>query len=497
MASVLLSCEGNDELNLEPSFCLKSVSFELKENEDKLVDDIKCNIVGDSLIECWIPYLLDDKLLKPTVTFDALECIIDSLPYKKGETLVNFRRPVRLQLRSNKASKEYLMLVHSFTGLPVVRIQTKDNVEIISKKNYVEASISIQEDIINDNLKGIEDTPVLIRGRGHSTWKYFPKKPYRIKFDNKVEFLDMPKDKSWVLLANYKDNTLLRNHIAYWLGSISNLEYTPRFQFVECILNGNYNGIYQLGENLKISKHRLNIGDEGFLLEMASNEDGSEPYFTTKHLQPPFYFKDPDVVVGDDNYCYARDFLNEAENVLYSEIFLDPAEGWRKYFDETSLVDYYLISEITKNVDAVRWTSTYVNFVRGGKIKMGPLWDYDSAFGNETYDNCDKPEDFYTKLFGWYPQLFKDPSFVDAVKKRFDFFYRKKANLMSEIDQTARFLTKSAYEDNVVWGILDIDKRGEFDHRHFQGGGYDKEVEWLKDWICIRLDWLKIQFDNM
>lgn len=307
----------------------------------------------------------------------------------------------------------------------------------------------------------------------------------------------MPKDKSWVLLANYKDNTLIRNHIAYWLGSISNLEYTPRFQFVECVLNGSYNGSCQLGEKVKISKQRLNIGDDGFLLEMASNEDKNSPHFVTAHLNEPLYFKDPDVVYGDDNYCYARDYLIEAERFLYSESFKDPINGWRKCFDEDSFVDYYIINEITKNVDIVRWTSTYLYFKKGGKIKMGPLWDYDSAFGNETYDGCDKPDEFYTKRFGYYPQLFNDPSFVAAVKNRFNFFYSKKNDLMEEIDRSAELLSRSAYEDNTVWGNLDIDKRDQYNHRHYEGGGYSKEVVWLKDCISQRLDWLKVEFDNM
>lgn len=497
LGGAFFSCADHDSMNNDPLIELKAISFEAIYNSQLLTEDVKCEVIGDTLIECWIPSLLNSKLLRPTIVYSAESCTIDSLPYQRGESLVDFRRPIRLRLTSNGTNKDYLMLVHTFTGLPVVRIDTKCNEEILSKEEYVEANISVSEDIIHEEAKGLEKFSVLIKGRGHSTWTLFPKKPYRLKFDEKVGFLDMPKDKSWVLLANYKDNTLLRNHIAYWLGSISGLEYTPRFQFVELVLNGKYNGTYQLGEKLKISKQRLSIGDDGFLLEMASNEDNSSPHFTTNQLDVPFYFKDPDVVYDDLNYCYARDYLIEAESALYTESFTDSLKGWRNFFDEDSFADYYIINEIAKNVDAVRWTSTYINFSKGGKVKMGPIWDFDSAFGNETHDGCDKPEGFYTKRFGWYPQLFKDSSFVATVKNRFDFFYSKRNDLMEDIDRNAEILYRSAYQDNAVWHNLDEDKRDQHDHRHYQGGGYYKEVEWLKEWICKRLDWLKIEYDNL
>ncbi len=490
----LLSCENHDNQFDNSVLELKGVSFKAQDNSSFLFEDVQCDIIGDTLVECWIPFLLEDKSLKPSIDYNADYCIIDSLLYQQGETLIDFRKPVKFRLFKNEISKEYSLLVHTFTGLPVVWIETKNHAQIESKEDYLEASVKIVEDIVYKESRGIEDTPVLIKGRGHSTWTLYPKKPYRLKFEDKISILDMPKDKAWVLLANYKDITLLRNHIAYWLGSISNLDYTPKFRFVECMLNGKYIGSYQIGEKIKISKHRVNVGDEGFLLEMASNESDDGPHFKTNHIEEPFYIKEPDVNENDEKYCYAKDYLIKAESVLYSGTFTDPITGWRQYLDETSLVDYYLINEIAKCVDAVRWTSTYLNFSKGGKIKMGPIWDFDSAFGNETYDGCDKPENFYTKRFGWYPRLFEDPSFVAEVKKRFDFFYSKRYELMSEIDKSAKILTRSAYENNLKWGVLDVKKHN---NQRFEGGGYEKEVEWMKKWITLRLEWLKAEFDKM
>lgn len=489
-----MSCGKHDNIQDNLVLELKEVSFKAHDNSPYLLEDIKCEIIGDTLVECWIPNILESKLLKPSIVYDADFCTIDSLVFREGESMIDFRKPAKLILYNKETTKEYIMLIHSFTGLPVVRITTKDYAPIVSKEDYLEAKISIEEDIIYKESSGIKETPVLIKGRGHSTWFWYPKKPYRLKFDEKVALLDMPKDKAWVLIANYKDNTLLRNHIAYWLGSISNLDYTPRFQFVECVLNGNYIGNYQLGEKLKISKNRVSVGDDGFLLEMASNEDRTEPYFTTNQIVIPFYFKDPEVEMEDDNYCYVRDLFINAENSLYSDSFQDPIEGWRRYLDEDSFVDYYLINEIGKCIDAVRWTSTYFNFRKGGKIKIGPLWDFDSAFGNEIADDCDNPNGFYTNRYGWYPRLFEDPAFVASVKERFDYFYSMKSSLLLEIDKYVEVLSRSVKENNTVWGTLDT---GVTSSQPFQGGGYEKEIEWMKDWICRRLEWLKSEYENM
>ena len=103
-----------------------------------------------------------------------------------------------------------------------------------------------------------------IKGRGNSTWG-LPKKPYKIKFETKTSLLDEPADKEWVLLANYYDKTLVRNEIAFYMGRMSNLDYTPSSNFVNVYINEKYNGIYQLSDQLKISVNRVNVGEDGFL----------------------------------------------------------------------------------------------------------------------------------------------------------------------------------------------------------------------------------------
>lgn len=113
-----------------------------------------------------------------------------------------------------------------------------------------------------------------IKGRGNSTWTNSPKKPYTIKLYEKASLTGLPKDKSWVLLANYFDPTQLRNSVASFISSkISYLEYTPHYKFVFLTLNNTPCGIYQIGEKLKIGENRVNIGDDGFLLEVDYKYD--------------------------------------------------------------------------------------------------------------------------------------------------------------------------------------------------------------------------------
>lgn len=189
--------------------------------------------------------------------------------------------------------------------------------------------------------------------------------------------------------------------MAFFLSRISNLEYTPSSHFVELMLNGRYNGAYQLVDKIRISENRVNVGKDGFLFEIEARivtDPDNEPdsrYFTTPHLRFPVDIKDPDVEYNDDNYNYAKFFVNLADSVLYSSDFMDINRGWQKYMDMDSFVDWYLIHEIAKNNDSQLMSSCYMNLKRGGKLKMGPVWDFDIGFGNVDRNGNDNYEGFF------------------------------------------------------------------------------------------------------
>lgn len=497
---VLCSCSSTEDIeqaksDIEPPEIeevtpqLLGMGFEVNTNSQTLTEDVACTIMNDSIVYCFINDILDDKELIPHFTFEGDGVFVGDVPLASDVSSWDFGKPVKLTVKAQEQEKEYTVYVHSSTGLPVLWIDTEDGAEIVSKDDYLNAHFNLV-----DTDGDVTELDGQIKGRGNSTWKA-PKKPYRLKFNDKVGFLGEPKDKSWVLLANYYDKTMIRNATAFYMGSISNLEYTPHFHFVDVILNGRYHGTYQLGDKLKISKNRVNVGDDGFLLEIDERAIGENAvYFTTTHLDQPVNIKEPDVEYDDENFNYIKDFMSEADDALFSDDFTDPENGWQQYLDMDSFVDWYLVNEIAKNYDALcLYTSCFLNLKRGSKLKIGPLWDFDVTFGNNSDPNVYP----YTGLVGdnstWYDRLFQDPVFVARVKERFDYFYNHQSDILNFIDEHVRYLSRSVDENDNRWDIIN----SKIWPRNNVIGDYQDEIKFMKDWMKERFDWLKEAFEGL
>lgn len=272
---------------------------------------------------------------------------LDGAPFDKNCTY-DFSRPISLVIKNDEKSQDYKIFVHSFTGLPVMWIETEERTEITSKEDYLLAHMLLREDLARNGESSTLEADLKIKGRGNSTWVQ-PKKTYRLKFNEKISFFGEKEDKSWVLLANYLDHTMIRNATAFFIGSMSNLEWISRSHFVELMLNGRYNGTYQLTEKIKIGKNRVDAGDDGFLLEVDNKLNAGEICFTTPNLPNPVRIHEPEVEVGDSNYQYIESYVNEMEQPLFSDFFMDANKGYRKYIDIDSFVEWYVIGEITEN----------------------------------------------------------------------------------------------------------------------------------------------------
>ena len=271
------------------------------------------------------------------------------------------------------------------------------------------------------------------------------------------------------------------------MGKNSNLDYTPSFHFVELLFNGIHKGTYMLVEHLKVAEDRVNVGNDGFLLEVDAKADTSDITFKTAHMRYPFNIKDPDVAVGDENYNYVYSFFSAADKVLYGANFRDPQEGYTKYIDSESFVDWYLINEIARNNDAIMFTSCYMNLARGGKIKMGPLWDFDIAFGNINFNNNWLTEGYWIKDANWISRMFEDPAFVQKVKARMNFYYNNKQQWLNQIDLMANYLAYSQAANEDIWHTMNA----KIWPVYVICGSYDAEVDRLKQWLSDRLDWLQ------
>jgi hypothetical protein len=384
-------------------------------------------------------------------------------------------------------------------GIPITYITTDNDLEIDSKDDYRIGTVSIKGGRLSSDFP---TTQIKIRGRGNSTWERFPKKSYQLKFDNKASFLNLPEDKKWIFLAEYSDKTLMRNKIAFDMGYMSSLVYTPQSVYTDVYINNSYNGTYNISQKIEETNNRVALGDTGYLLEIDQPErlDPDDVYFRTgnylnEHANQPYLFniKEPNLEKDDTEYKYIKNLINAFETTLKSSSFTNPTSGYAKYIDIDSFIDYYLINEITKNVDAKDYSSIYINVKPGEKIKMGPIWDFDLAFGNNNYSDCEFPTGFWIKRSGWYSRLFQDPTFVAKVKIRFAYYKEKQPILLKNIDNYAILLDNTQEQNDVIWDLIGNKvwpNAVVFDT-------YKEEVDYLKSWYIERMNWLDTAINNL
>jgi hypothetical protein len=303
----------------------------------------------------------------------------------------------------------------------------------------------------------------------------------------------MPEKKKWLFLAEYSDKTMLRNTVAFEMGYLSNLDWTPKSQFAEVFINDEYNGTYNITEKVEEGGNRVDLGDTGFLLEIdqLDRQNADDVYFYTGQFLVAI--KEPELQWDDQQYQYIESYINEFESVLFSSNYTDPINGYAKYIDVDTFVDWYLISEITKNVDSRSFSSIYFNVIPGEKINMGPLWDFDLSFGNVDYADSQYAEGFWVKSNPWYVRLFRDPAFVEKVKTRFAYFRQNQNLIMDKIDMHAESLQLAQAENDDKWETLGVyvwPNPVIFDT-------YDEEVAHLKNWYETRMAWLETAINDL
>ena len=378
------------------------------------------------------------------------------------------------------------------SGVPVINIETSDT---IKRKEYVLCTLTVVGDIPQEWVSSYDS--VKIRGRGNTTWNEMPKKAYKIKFNKKESLFGEAKDKEWVLLANYSDETSIRTAVAFYMGNLSCLEWTPCSHFVELYLNGQYQGIYQLTEQIKISKNRVNIPKTGCILEVDHtwSVEEDDVWFATDRLL--LNIKEPNIQYIDEQYEWVSFYVNEAEKVLYGDNFRDDISGYSKYYDVESFVDWYVISEITKNYDSQFHYSCWMSVEPGGKIKMGPLWDFDLSQGNKGWDqralpdNYARPENFWLKgNTVWIDRMLEDETFLEKVKIRMSYFASHLDDIIKFIDEQGEQIKDPIIRNDKIWHTL---KNTTEDDESIYSS-YLTELEYLKDWIRTRMSWLSIQY---
>lgn len=389
-------------------------------------------------------------------------------------------------------------------NLPVFEITTDNAAPINSEVDYVSGSINITPQPSSSDPAF--SATMQIRGHGNTTWS-LPKKPYKVKLDSKAGLLGMAAGKDWVLLANYDDKSLLRDQVAFEVGRRAGMAWTPNSRFVEVFLNGQYQGNYQLTEEIKIDKNRVNIPEMddtdnsgksvtgGYLLEVDSRDDPDDILFPTSR-GVIFDLHDPDPATPQQ-LTYIQNYIQQTEDVLYSANFTDPSTGYLQYLDQDSYIDWYLVNELFKNNDAVFWSSCWLYKERSGKIFMGPVWDFDIGAGNINYNGNNDPTGWWLRsnpltYTQWTKRLFDDPAFAAAVAVRWKQLKTTQFDTLSAyIDQNAAALEQSQQNNFQRWPIL-----GQYVPPNAEvAGSYQGEVNYLKSWLTQRIAWMDSQLD--
>jgi hypothetical protein len=492
---ILISCSDTPEIVLSTPGELTTFTF-TKDLNPTLTSDLVLTFDGVDTFTGTLNYRSAIESLVATFTYAGGDVFVQNTPQISAVTENNFNQVVAYTVFNSggSSSRNYYIDISYFTVLPIISINT-NGVPIVSKEEYVEGTVSIEG---GGQFENIETQEMKIKGRGNSTWFGPPKKPYQLKLSDKTAILGMPEDKKWLLLAEYSDKSLIRNKISLELGAMSELSYTPKSEYAEVFLNDEYNGTYLITQKVEVKSNRLDLPDNGYLIEIDQNYrlDADDVFFqpiifTQNYTENVFALKEPSVDFGSPELALIEDHINAFEAALFGSDFKDPTSGYQAFIDLPSFVDWYLIQEIAKSVDAKWYSSIYFNYVPGGKIKMGPLWDFDLSYGNVDYADATYSEGFWIKENPWDARLFLDPYFENLVKQRFLYFYNNTDYLLEKIDNHENYLELAQARNYQKWQTLGIyvwPNPVYFDT-------HAEEVDHLKSWLTNRMNWLYGEFN--
>ncbi len=506
MAVAVWSCKSTKPTDPTPdpdktdTTGLISVVIEARNNSDKITSDVKCDVEGNT-ITALVPSMQNDRKFVVSYTYKTaggLTVKANDTTVINGVTKTDFTKPVTYTVTNPSGfTKTYKFVVRNFTGIPIFYLTTDG--PVVSKDDYVKGTLTINtnQDFEQEKLT----IPLQIKGRGNSTWSH-PKKPYRLKFTDKAAVLGLPAAKNWVLLANYSDKTLMRTSVAFDLGRKLGIPFTPHGRFVEVVMNGEYLGNYLLTEHVEVHENRVNIpelkkGDTspdkitgGYLLEWDQRLDEDHWFRTTHDI--PFTLKSPDDI-PDEQLNYIQNYIQQTEDAIFADNFNDPQNGYAKYIDVESFINFYLVQELTKNQDAKDFSSIFFFKDRNAKLAMGPIWDFDLAIGNVDYSDATNPTGWWIADGPWMGRLLQDPAFRTKVKNRWNQIKGKEIKqINSVIDSNKRYINLSQQRNFTRWPILN-----EYVWPNpVVLGTYDKEVDRVKTWLAQREAWLDTEFNK-
>ena len=503
----IVSCkkENIGSVQTSSSSQLESVVFNIQNNTSQLTSSDSCTISGDT-VSGYYPLKTDASKLVASLTLSNanVKVLVNGNEVSNiNAVTADFSKPVKIDLVGDSSTHSYSVNLIHFTGLPIVYITTTGGAAITSKEDSVTGSVSIDS---NGTQFPSYSGSAYYFLHGNTTATY-PKLPYKMVLDSKSPILGMNTAKNWILLANYDDKTLLRNYLALQMGRMFGMQWTPSSQFVEVVLNGNYVGNYQVTEEVQVDKSRLNInkmsasdnsGNKltgGYLIEADDKmEDDDHVRFYTSSQNNSFIVHEPSSITTQQ-LAYINNYMDSAETVLYSDNFTDTVNGYRKYIDPLSFVNYFWVNEFSRNNDADFWSSSFLFKDKDSLLEMGPLWDFDLAFGNTSFNNNNQSTGWYMAQNGtWFSRLLQDPYFKNLAITRWQQERGTLDSLNIMVDAMAKNLNQSEKQNFIVWPILSTVMPIASPVAY---GSYDAEIANLKQWIAQRLAWIDANLNTL
>ncbi len=366
------------------------------------------------------------------------------------------------------------------------------------------------------------DGKIAIEIRGSSSQMY-EKKNYTFETrtstgeNNNIPLLGIPAENDWVLHGPYSDKTLMRNALTFYLGNQMG-RWAPRTRFCELYINDDYRGVYVLMEKIKRDSNRVNISklnwDEvsgndltgGYILSIDRPENcWISPYKAMYHggnVEINYIYPDYSDMPYQQRQ-YIRNYVTSFETALIGSDYRDPVIGYRAYINVNSFIDYFLINELNRNVDAYRLSAFFYKD-KDEKLTMGPLWDYNLAFGNADYYEAFDPRGWvihgaYAGIYMidfpfWWNRLRSDDFFNTEMKKRWQYLRQGPFNrdhIFEVIDSLTTLLNDAKDRNYYRFPVF-----GQYIWpNYFIGQTYEEEINFMKDWITQRLDWMDLQIE--
>ena len=404
-------------------------------------------------------------------------------------------------------------------NLPIILIDTygveiPDEPRIPASMGIInnESGINYIDDPFNDF-----DGSITIERRGNSS-QWQGKTPYRFETvddegeNSNVELLGMPAENDWVLYAPWQDKTMIRNVLTYQLSNEMG-RYASRSRHVELYLNDEYRGIYVLMEKIKRDGNRVDIsklnpdeitGDDvtgGYILKFdwfytGDNIGGFESEFDDMIYN--YHYPKPSDIVPEQE-AYIEEYINGFETIMMGTDYTNDSTGYPSIMNVESFVDFILLQELAKNVDAYR-LSTYIYKDKesvDNRLTAGPVWDFNHGFGNCDYGETWEVDNWLLEynpeggdqMAFWWELLWEDLAFQHKAAVRYTELRQtifSEEHIYSIIDSIADYLGPAVDRNFARWPLL-----GNYIWpNYYVFDTYEEEIDYLKSWTAQRLAWM-------